>query len=79
MRAWMAILLLILGLGGPARGVAADPELVAQCEGCHGPDGLSAHADVPTIAGQSENFIAKTLKTFQIWGRPCVKVSGRSR
>lgn len=76
MRAWTATLLLVLGLGGPARGAAFD-ELVAQCESCHGPDGVSAHADVPTISGQSESFITKTLKTFQVWGRPCVKSAYR--
>jgi sulfide dehydrogenase cytochrome subunit len=77
MRAWTAILLLILGLGGPIPVAAVDDELVEQCEGCHGPDGVSAHADVPTIAGQSESFIAKALKTFQVWGRPCVKSAWR--
>lgn len=76
MRAWTALMLLVLGLGGPIRGAAAD-ELVAKCEGCHGPDGVSAHADVPTIAGQTAEFIAKSLKTYQVWGRPCVKSAYR--
>lgn len=53
---------------------AADLEaLKAECSACHGPLGVSAHADVPTIAGQKPKFIAKTLRGFQLWDRPCVK------
>ncbi len=56
---------------GPA--VADQDELIALCEDCHGGNGVSVHSDVPTIAGQSAAYISKTLKSFQIWGRPCIK------
>lgn len=59
------------GLGTAAR--ADIDELVGQCEDCHGPGGVSAHGDVPTIAGQNPSFIESTLRSFQVWGRPCVK------
>jgi len=52
-------------------------ELVVMCEDCHGANGVSVHNDVPTIAGQPPAFISKTLKSFQIWGRPCIKSSYR--
>lgn len=70
------MLMLILSLSGALSAGQLD-EIVGLCEDCHGPDGVSAHSDVPTIAGQSATFISKTLKTFQVWGRPCVKSAYR--
>ncbi|NNJ79016.1 MAG: c-type cytochrome [Xanthomonadales bacterium] len=58
---------------------AADLEaLKAECSACHGPLGVSAHSDVPIIAGQKAKFIAKTLRGFQMWDRPCIKNDYRS-
>jgi sulfide dehydrogenase cytochrome subunit len=68
----IAIFTLALALSGPAAGAGID-ELLAQCEDCHGPGGISSDSDVPTIAGQNAAFIEKTLRSFQVWGRPCVK------
>jgi sulfide dehydrogenase cytochrome subunit len=68
---------LLLLMSGPAFSAEVD-ELVAQCADCHGPDGVSAHEDVPTIAGQSASFLKKTLRTYQVWGRPCIKSEYRS-
>lgn len=77
MTGWLALVLIL----GPAlpRTAAGDgiEELVIQCEACHGPDGVSQHADVPTIAGQAEAFLEKSLRTYQVWGRPCIKSSYR--
>jgi sulfide dehydrogenase cytochrome subunit len=67
-----AILALICALSGTAAHAQLDM-LVAQCESCHGPQGVSAHSDVPTIAGQTSKFLEKTLRTYQVWGRPCIK------
>jgi sulfide dehydrogenase cytochrome subunit len=53
-------------------------ELTANCESCHGVQGVSSHDDVPTIAGQAPEFIARTLQTYQRWDRPCIKTSYRS-
>ena len=62
----------LLFLASPA--VAADIDsLKADCEACHGPNGISAHPDIPIIAGQTAKFLAKTLRGFQMWDRPCVK------
>ena len=71
-----AILALLFALAGPAA-FADINELVAQCEGCHGPGGISEHSDVPTIAGQTAKFMEKTLRTYQVWGRPCIKSNYR--
>ena len=54
--------------------IAADLDaLRSECDSCHGPNGVSAHADIPIIAGQTSKFLAKTLRGFQMWDRPCVK------
>jgi sulfide dehydrogenase cytochrome subunit len=67
-----AVLAMTLALSGPAVGTDIS-ELLAQCQDCHGPGGVSAHGDVPTIAGQNASFISKTLRSYQVWGRPCIK------
>lgn len=67
----------LLFLSSPA--LAADLEsLKAECDACHGPNGISAHADIPIIAGQTPKFLSKTLRGFQMWDRPCVKSTYRS-
>lgn len=35
------------------------------CQGCHGMDGLSKHPESPNIAGQIENYLAKTLHQYR--------------
>lgn len=72
----IALLTMTCALSGPVSGADID-ELVAQCEDCHGPAGLSTDGDVPTIAGQNAMFLEKTLRSFQVWGRPCIKSSYR--
>jgi sulfide dehydrogenase cytochrome subunit len=72
----IALLTMTCALSGPVSGADID-ELVAQCEDCHGPAGVSTHGDVPTIAGQNAMFLEKTLRSFQVWGRPCIKSSYR--
>lgn len=72
--AWAA---LILTCAAPAVAAEAD-NLKAECESCHGPGGNSPYSDVPIIAGQSSKFIAKQLRAFQLWDRPCVKAEYRT-
>jgi sulfide dehydrogenase cytochrome subunit len=61
-----------LGISGAAfAGEIA--ELAAQCDSCHGPGGASTQPDMPIIGGQSEAYILDSLKSFQDWGRPCIK------
>ncbi len=72
--AWLAALLLA---SSPA--AAADAgALAAECDSCHGPDGVSVHDDVPTIAGQTSDFLLKTLQGYRRWDRPCLKTDWRS-
>jgi len=56
----------------------ADLETLREdCDGCHGPNGVSTDSDIPTIAGQSATFLADALKSFAEWGRPCKNSSYR--
>ena len=71
------LIALVLFLSAPV--AAAELEaLKAECDSCHGPMGVSVHADVPIIAGQTPEFLAKTLRGFQLWDRPCIKTTYRS-
>ena len=74
-RAGLIALVLLL----PGTALSADLDaLKAECDSCHGPLGVSAHPDVPTIAGQSPEFLTKTLEGFQLWDRPCRKTVYRT-
>jgi cytochrome c553 len=71
-------LLLALTLVAGSALAAEIAEMTAECDSCHGPQGVSAHDDVPTIAGQTSAFLAKSLRSFSFWDRPCIKSSYRS-
>lgn len=67
----MTIVPLILLL--PLCALAADLEtLVKECNECHGPDGVSGHSDVPTIAGQSFLVLEDALLNYADEARKCV-------
>ena len=53
--------------------VADFDALVQECNDCHGPDGVSAHSDVPTIAGQSFIVLEDALLNYADEARKCVK------
>jgi cytochrome c553 len=40
-------------------------ERVQACNGCHGPDGIGVLHAAPYLAGQSADYIASALKSFQ--------------
>ncbi|MBT8135544.1 MAG: cytochrome c-553 [Gammaproteobacteria bacterium] len=63
-------LLMLCGLAaGPAQ---ADVQaMVAGCDGCHGPDGVSTSTDMPTIAGISEFVHSDALFVYADGARPC--------
>ena len=53
---------------------AADvAKLVEPCLSCHGKDGVSTEADVPSIASLSEVYLTGTLEKFQKKERPCIE------
>lgn len=57
----------------PAPGQTASPlqALIAECEACHGPGGVSSEQDVPSLAGQSTTYLRELLDQFYYYERHC--------
>jgi len=68
----ISLLAVVLTLPGATFAQGID-ELTVQCDSCHGPRGAATDPDMPIIGGQAEKYLADSLKSFQEWGRPCVK------
>jgi len=66
---WAAAALLVT-LTGPTIAGELDP-LIAMCDGCHGPEGVSQWTDMPTIAGISEFVQVDAWLAYQDGARPC--------
>ena len=57
---------------------AGDVEsIMADCDGCHGPGGVSESSDVPTIAGFPEFVHVDALYVYQDEARPCAESAYR--
>jgi sulfide dehydrogenase cytochrome subunit len=56
-------LILSIGLGSALVARAGDP--AAACAGCHGTDGISSDASVPTITGMSFDYFADSMHAYQ--------------
>jgi len=61
----------MLAAGPAAQANEADPgqALSKPCAVCHGPDGNSASAEFPKIAGQHHDYIAKALRDYKSGAR----------
>ena len=46
-------------------------KLIAECESCHGPGGVSTEADVPSLAGKSAAYLREVLEQFYYYERHC--------
>jgi sulfide dehydrogenase cytochrome subunit len=57
---------------------AATPDVVEQCNSCHGEDGVSAESDIPTIAGASAFVIEEYMFQYLEDARPCRESKYRS-
>ena len=62
---------LTLGLFASAAMAGDLDSIVADCNGCHGDDGVSQWTDVPTIAGVPEFVHSDALYIFRDEARPC--------
>ena len=45
--------------------------MIAECNSCHGPNGVSRHADIPTLAEQSVDEIVEAIERFNFYERHC--------
>lgn len=63
---------LSLGLLHAGSAAAQDlQELIAECESCHGPGGVSTEADVPSLAGKGAAYLREVLDQFYYYERHC--------
>ena len=53
-------------------------DLVAGGEACHGPGGVSAQDDVPSLAGKSRAYLREVLEQFYSYERHCPTTTYRS-
>jgi cytochrome c553 len=66
----MAGVLALWGNGADAADARAAAEKAKTlCAGCHGPNGLSTNPLWPNLAGQKEQYLAKTLRDYQTGAR----------
>lgn len=52
--------------------------LIEECESCHGPGGVSAEDDVPSIAGMDTEDLVKSIEEFYYYERHCTTTTYRS-
>src|ERR1700733_7854437 len=60
----LAILATMAGRANAGGDIKAGREKAQKCEVCHGLDGLSKGAEAPNIAGQTKQYLANKLKSF---------------
>ena len=68
---------LVLPLAASA-GTGDLQELIAECESCHGPGGVSTEEDVPSLAGKSPAWLREVLEQFYFYERHCPTTTYRS-
>ena len=63
----LVIAAIAAAVAGPAQAgnPAAGKEKSRACAACHGPDGNSAAADFPKLAGQHYDYLVKALKDYK--------------
>ena len=73
MNRWLVSVSMILVLAAGSAQAAGDAEAgktkSATCVACHGPDGNSANAEWPKLAGQNASYIIKQLQEFKAGAR----------
>lgn len=69
----------LFGLLFTASAAAADVvKLVEPCFSCHGKEGNSTEADVPSIASFSDKYMGDTLTNYRNKVRPCIETEYRA-
>ena len=70
----MCLAITMVALGSTSVSASDVKDLVEDCAGCHGKDGVSTESDIPTIAGNSAKYIIDTMVTYSNKERPCKEV-----
>jgi cytochrome c553 len=55
---------------GYALAADAPPPNALACQACHGRDGISTHPEIPNLAGQRAEYLARQLQAFKDGSRP---------
>lgn len=71
------ILIATVGLGLGANASHAIDDIVAECNDCHGDNGVSQWADMPTIAGIDAFTGSEALYIYRDGDRPCMETKFR--
>jgi len=70
MRYWIAAAVLTVSLPATAADLDAGKKKAQEvCAACHGPEGNSAAADFPRLAGQHADYLAKALRDYKSGAR----------
>jgi cytochrome c553 len=67
-----ALAMLYVACAAPAAqeaDVAAGRTKAAQCQACHGLDGIAKIPEAPNLAGQNEDYLVKALNDFKTGAR----------
>ena len=76
-RTLIGVCLLAAPLAVTAADVEAGKKKAAEvCAACHGPEGNSATADFPRLAGQHADYLAKALRDYKTGARKDPVMSG---
>lgn len=67
----------LLALAATSASAGDVESMMADCNGCHGPGGVSESNDVPTIAGFPEFVHVDALYVYQDEARPCAESAYR--
>jgi len=51
--------------------------MIVECNSCHGPNGVSHHADTPSLAGQTVDEIVEAIERFNFYERHCPSTTPR--
>jgi cytochrome subunit of sulfide dehydrogenase len=68
-----SLLVVLISTGYFACAFAEPAQYITDCMNCHGKDGVSNEADMPTIAGASAAFIESTLFAYKDNIRPAIE------
>jgi len=79
-KAGLALFLLVWlpAIAIAAGDVDAGRQKAVTCAACHGPDGNSANPEWPSLAGQHQKYIVKSLRDFKQGRRENVLMSGQA-
>lgn len=70
----MLACVVLSGMSYSNQASAADiAKMVEPCFACHGKGGVSSDAEVPSIAGYSEDYFVYSLELYQKKERPCIE------